>query len=62
MFKGVSGPGQLKEDLFVLLISLGFHLYPWVPNITAFTKETDHNYGPFRTSFWSNLDIVTEKC
>jgi hypothetical protein len=34
--------------------TLGFIIYPGVPNTTAVTQETDQSYGPFKTQFQKN--------
>ena len=39
---------------------LGFILYPCVPNTTHVTQETDQCYGPFKTQFLSNLDLIVD--
>ena len=41
---------------------LGFVLYPGVPNTTAFSKETDQNYGLFKSVFIENLEQLTHFC
>ncbi len=40
---------------------LGFILYPCVPNTTHVTQETDQNYGPFKTQFLKNLDLIVDE-
>ena len=39
---------------------LGFIPYPCVPNTTHVTQETDQCYGPFKTQFLINLDLIVE--
>ena len=51
MLKVDSGPGRLHTPLLVRARTLGFYLYPGVPNTTAVTQETDQNYGPFKSQF-----------
>ena len=53
------GPGWM--NLLTKLRLLGFVLYPYVPNTTHVTQETDQNYGPFKTQFLSNLDLIVDK-
>ena len=55
-----SGPGRLSLKLLSKLRLLGFILYPCVPNTTHVTQETDQNYGPFKTQFLSNLDLIVD--
>ena len=55
-----SGPGRLNLTLLARLCILGFVLYPGVPNTTAFTQETDQNYGLFKSIFRHNLDCITQ--
>ena len=40
---------------------LEFVLYPCVPNTTHVMQETDQNYGPFKTQFLSNLDLIVDR-
>ena len=47
-------------NLLVKLRLLGFVLYPGVPNTTHVTQEMDQNYGPFKTQFLSNLDLIVD--
>ena len=37
---------------------MGFILYPCVPNTTHMMQETDRLYGPFKTQFVENLDLI----
>jgi len=60
MIKIDSGPGRLNMDMIVYCRSLGFYLFPSVPNATSVSQETDRNYGPFKTAFRKNLSIVVE--
>ena len=60
MIKIDSGPGQLNPVLIARLCLLGFVLYPSVPNTTAVSQETDRNYGPFKTAFRKNLNLIFE--
>ena len=60
MLKVDSGPGRLNMELLARCRLLGFVLYPGVPNTTAVTQETDKNYGPFKTSFRTILDIIVQ--
>ena len=61
MIKVDSGPGRLNCKLLARLRTLGFYLFPGVPNTTAVTQETDRNYGPFKTQFRQNLDAVVQR-
>ncbi len=60
LLKVDSGPGQLSLKLLAKLRMLGFVLYPCVPNTTHVTQETDQNYGPFKTQFLSNFDLIID--
>jgi hypothetical protein len=53
-----SGPGRMNMDFLAKLKMLGFILYPCVPNTTHVTQETDQNYGPFKTQFNINLELI----
>jgi hypothetical protein len=55
------GSGRMNLNLLAKLRLLGFVLYPCVPNTTHVTQETDQNYGPFKTQFLSNLDLIVDK-
>ena len=55
-----SGPGWMNLNLLAKLRLLGFVLYPCVPNTTHVTQEMDQNYGPFKTQFLSNLDLIVD--
>ena len=55
-----SDPGLLSFNLLSKLRLLGFILYPCVPNSTHVTQETDQNYGPFKTQFLSNLELIVD--
>ena len=61
LLKVDSGPGQLNLKLLAKLRLLGFILYPCVPNTTHVTQETDQNYGPFKTQFLKNLDLIVDE-
>jgi hypothetical protein len=61
LLKVDSGPGRMNLNLLAKLRLLGFVLYPCVPNTTHVTQETDQNYGPFKTQFLSNLDLIVDK-
>jgi phage terminase large subunit-like protein len=58
LLKVDSGPGRTNMDLLAKLKMLGFILYPCVPNTTHVTQETDQNYGPFKTQFSVNLELI----
>ena len=60
MLKVDSGQGRINLNLLARLRRLGFILYPCVPNTTHVTQETDQNYGPFKTQFLSNLDLIVD--
>ncbi|KAL7532024.1 hypothetical protein ACHAWF_009676 [Thalassiosira exigua] len=60
MLKVDSGPGRTCKKLIASLRMLGFILYPGVPNTTAVSQETDRNYGPFKTQFRKNLDLIVQ--
>jgi hypothetical protein len=61
LLKVDSGPGRMNLNLLAKLRLLGFVLYPCVPNTTHVTQETDQNYGPIKTQFLSNLDLIVDK-
>jgi hypothetical protein len=50
----------MNLNLLTRLRCLGFILYPCVPNTTHVTQETDQLYGPFKTQFLENLDLLCE--
>ena len=56
-----SGPGRLNLDLLADLRTSGFILFPGVPKTTAVMQETDQNYGPFKTQYCKNLDVVVDE-
>jgi hypothetical protein len=55
-----SGPGRSNLKLLARLRLLGIYLYPCVPNTTHVTQETDQCYGPFKTQFISNLELIVD--
>eukprot|EP00804_Cyclotella_cryptica_P030789 CCRYP_015049-RA/>CCRYP_015049-RA protein AED:0.35 eAED:0.50 QI:0/0/0/1/0/0/3/0/173 len=55
MVKVDSRPGRLQEDFLAEARTLGFIVYPGVPNTTAVTQETDQNYIPSKTHFFKML-------
>jgi len=61
LLKVDSGPGRMNLNLLAKLRLLGFVMYPCVPNTTHVTQETNQNYGPFKTQFLSNLDLIVDK-
>ncbi len=60
LLKVDSGLGRMNLSLLAKLRMLGFVLYPCVPNTAHVTQETDQNYGPFKTQFLSNLDLIVD--
>ncbi len=60
MLKVDSGPGRMNVDLLEKLRHLGFVMYPCVPNTTHVMQETDQQYGPFKTQFVTNLNIIVD--
>jgi hypothetical protein len=60
MVKVDSGPVRLQENFLHEARTLGFIVYPGVPNNTAVTQETDQNYGPFKTQFVKNLKQLSD--
>ena len=54
-----SGPGRTNPELLACLRTLGFVLYPGVPNTTTVSQETDQCYGLFKSIFRKNLDNVS---
>ncbi|KAL7481398.1 LOW QUALITY PROTEIN: hypothetical protein ACHAW6_007078 [Cyclotella cf. meneghiniana] len=55
-----SGPGRMEIGFLAEARTLGFIIYPGVPNTTAVTQETDQSYGPFKTLFQKNLKILSD--
>ncbi len=55
-----SGPGRMEIGFLAEARTLGFIIYPGVPNTTAVTQETDQSYGPFKTQFQKNLKILSD--
>ena len=60
MVKVDSGPGRLQANFLAEARTLGYIVYPGVPNITSVTQETDQNYGPFKTQFTKNLKKISD--
>jgi hypothetical protein len=50
----------MNLKLLAKLRVLGFVLYPCAPITTHVTQEMDQNYGPFKTQFLSNLDLIVK--
>ena len=61
IFKLDSGPGRLGVKLLARILPLGFVLYPFVPNTTALSQDTDRNCGPFKTAFQMILDKIVQE-
>ena len=57
-----SGPGQMMKYLLARLRTLGFILYPGVPNTTSVSQEADRLYGPFKSMLRKNLNLVVQAC
>ena len=53
------GPGRTNPDLLASLRTLGFVLYPVVPNTTAVSQETDQVYRLFKSIFCKHLDKIS---
>jgi hypothetical protein len=60
LLKVASGPGRMNLQLLASLKFLGIILYHCVPNTMHVTQETDQLYGPFKTQFLKNLDLIIE--
>ena len=60
MLKVDSGPGGMNLNLLPKLRRLGFILYPFFPNTTHVTQETDQLYRAFKTQFLKNLDLMVD--
>lgn len=68
---GMNEKGGMDEEEFAKYIcnaimplyprTSGFILFPGMPNTTAVTQETDQNYGPFKTQYCKNLDVVVDE-
>ena len=46
-----SGPRRMELGLLAEARTLGFIIYPGVPNTMAVTQETDQSYGLFKTKY-----------
>eukprot|EP00804_Cyclotella_cryptica_P014587 CCRYP_020639-RA/>CCRYP_020639-RA protein AED:0.30 eAED:0.30 QI:0/0/0/1/0/0/3/0/271 len=55
-----SGPDRMELGFLGEARTLGFIIYPGVPNTTAVTQETDQSYGTFKTQFVKNLKILSD--
>jgi hypothetical protein len=60
MLKVDSGPGRMNFFLLAKLQCLEFVLYPCVLNTTHVMQETDQMYGPFKTQFLNDLDLMVD--
>ena len=60
LLKVDSRPGRMNLQLLASLKFLGIILYHCVPNTMHVTQETDQLYGPFKTQFLKNLDLIIE--
>jgi hypothetical protein len=60
LLKVDSGPGWMNLQLLASLNLLGIILYPCIPNTMHVMQETDQLYGPFKTQFLKNLDLIIE--
>ncbi len=60
LLKVDSRPSRMNLQLLASLKLLGIILYPCVPNTTHIMQETDQLYGPFKTQFLKNLDLIIE--
>ena len=56
-----SGPGRTNGDMLAQLRLRGFYLFPGVPNTTSVTQETDQNYGPFKTYYRKNIELLSQE-
>jgi len=54
-------PENPKDSSLLVRFRVYAHPHPCVPNTTHVTQETDQNYGPFKTQFMSNLDLIVDK-
>jgi len=50
-----SGPGRMHLPMLASLQLKGLCVVPGLPNSTSKTRETDQNYGPFKTHYRGNL-------
>ncbi|CAB9531097.1 unknown protein [Seminavis robusta] len=53
-----SGPGRNNPDTLVYLRSLGFHLYPGMPNGTSTGQELDQMFGYLKKHIYENRAIL----
>ncbi len=60
MVKVDSGPGRLEIDFLAEAQTLGFIIYPSVPNTIAVTQESDQSYGPFKSKFVQNIKALSD--
>ena len=56
-----SGPGRTNPEMLAELKLRGFYMFPGVPNTTSVTQETDQNYGPFKTFYRQNIDVLSQE-
>eukprot|EP00804_Cyclotella_cryptica_P004941 CCRYP_014074-RB/>CCRYP_014074-RB protein AED:0.33 eAED:0.33 QI:0/0/0/1/0/0/2/0/201 len=54
-----SGPGRMELGFLAEARTLGFIIYPGVPNTTSVTQETDQIFGEFKALFVKNLKILS---
>jgi hypothetical protein len=55
-----SGPGRTNLQMLSEAKLKGLYIYPSVPNTTSVTQEADELYGPFKTIYRINLQLLTE--
>ena len=60
MLKVDSGPRRMNLNLLARLRHLGFILHPCISDTMHVTQETDQLYGPFKTQFLENLNLICE--
>jgi predicted transglutaminase-like cysteine proteinase len=55
-----SGPGRTNLQMLTEAKLKGLYIYPSVPNTTSVTQEADELYGPFKTVYRQNLQLLAE--
>jgi hypothetical protein len=60
LIKVDSGPGRTNTEMLAKFRLRGVYFVPGVPNTTHVTQETDQNYGPFKTVYFHNLEILVK--
>jgi hypothetical protein len=62
LIKVDSRPGCNNLDLLSKAHFRGLYIFPGIPNATSVKQETDRNYGLFKGTCWSNLNLISLCC